>query len=83
MPPQCGTGGRQPAKWIAWTLLALAVIAGLGATQLGGEAQAGTFFGSGACVLGAVLVLGGIGLASLVGAVRRVEVGPPGEMGDS
>lgn len=49
--------GRRRA-WIGWVLIAGAVAIGVPATSLGGEAQAGAFFGSGSLVLiGALFVI--------------------------
>ncbi|MEX0938652.1 MAG: ABC transporter permease [Pirellulales bacterium] len=51
-----GGGGKRSFQ-IAIGLLVLAIAAGLAASQLGGMAQAGAFFGSGAAVLIALLLL--------------------------
>ncbi len=51
-------GWRRALRWASKVALALAVVAvgiGFAALRLGGEAQAGAFFGSGAAVLAACL----------------------------
>ncbi len=45
------------ARPLAWSALGLAVVAGALGSRLGGEAQAGAFFGSGALVLVSLLAL--------------------------
>jgi putative ABC transport system permease protein len=58
MPEVHATGSRRRiAAAAVWSLLAGAVGVGLLATRLGQEAQAGAFFGAGAMVLGAALIL--------------------------
>lgn len=54
-PISRSTGRR--GKWFGWILLAAALAVGAPATGWGGEAQAGAFFGSGALVLCAALLL--------------------------
>ena len=53
------TAGRGPqyAIYLAWLMFAVAIALMTLATQLGGEAQAGTFFGCGASVLAGILLL--------------------------
>ena len=53
------TGNRTQSRWrfLPVGLLVLAILLGYAATFLGGEAQAGAFFGSGASVLLALLIL--------------------------
>jgi len=50
-PRRVGRPGRMWLERAAWGLLAAAVGLGLAATRLGGEAQAGSFFGAGALTL--------------------------------
>jgi len=48
--------GTSARRWLPPTLLAIAALLGIFAVKLEGEAQAGAFFGSGALVLGALLM---------------------------
>jgi len=57
---------------IAFALIVLALIAGAAATRLGGEAQAGAFFGSGALVLAAALTILSMRLRSASGKSRAM-----------
>jgi len=63
-PPRRNLGG-----WIAWSMLLAAVALGLAASGLAEEARAGAFFGAGALVLAALLML-------LAGRLRRGATGP-------